>query len=105
MFQQFTKIALGIAAFAIAMPAVAGPSGQVKIKGNVEIYGEQKGAVTNTAIGAGAKATNDNAAIRGNVDIDGNVKITGIQRGAVTNTAIGALATARNSNAVITSTE
>jgi hypothetical protein len=105
MFKKFIKSAAVTAALAVAAPALAGPNGGVQIEGNVDIFGEQKGAVTAVAVGPMAQATVDNAAIRGNVRIGGNVKITGIQHGAVTAVAVGPGAKARVSNAVITSAE
>lgn len=82
------KLAILAAATAFALTGAA--HAEVKIKGKNDQSVNVQGAVTNTAVGALAKAKQSLASNVGKVDIGGDNKQSVNIQGAVLNSAIGA---------------
>jgi hypothetical protein len=92
--KEFTMNKLSILAAATAFAFMGAAHAEVKIKGKNEQTVDVKGAVTNTAVGALAKAKQSLASNVGKVDIGGDNKQLVNIKGAVLNSAIGAGTTA-----------
>ena len=89
-------VMLGLAAGALLAGASAAMA-EITIKGKNTQDVQVKGAVSNVAVGAGAKAKQSLASNVGRVNITGDNKQTVDVKGAVTNVAVGAMTTAEQS--------